>query len=370
MIIKDIDVFQEEGKFICKDIYIKGEKFAEEAEGEQIKFENCYAIPGLVDIHFHGCMGEDFCNGTYESLAKIAEYQLQNGIMAICSASMTLSEEQLSSIFENAAKYKNDKGADLVGINMEGPFISMEKKGAQNPKYIVDTDVDFFNRLQDKANGLVKIVDIAIENDTAYKFIEALHDKISISLAHTTANYDASKKAFELGARQLTHMFNAMNGVSHREPGPIGAAFDSPHVRVELIADGIHISPTVIRMAFKLFGNDRIMLISDSMEATGMEDGEYALGGQKVIKKGRLATLESGTIAGSASNLFECMTNAVKTMGIDLASAVKCATVNPAKQIGIFDNYGSIDVNKFANLIILDKDTLEIKKLIFKGKLL
>lgn len=370
MIIKNIDTFQENGKFVCKDIYIEGERFVENADGEVVEFDNCYAIPGLVDIHFHGCMGVDFCNGTHESIAKIAEYELDNGVMAICPASMTLSEEQLSSIFESAASYKNDKGADLVGINMEGPFISMEKKGAQNPKYIASPDIEFFNRLQEKANGLIKIVDIAVENEETFKFIDALHDKVCISIAHTTAGYEYSKKAFKLGARNLTHMFNAMNGLNHRDPGPIGAAFDNPNVRVELIADGIHISPTVIRIAFKLFGEDRVMLISDSMEATGMQDGEYSLGGQKVIKKGRRATLESGTIAGSASNLYECMVNAVKNMDIPLEIAVKSASVNPAKQIGIYDNYGSIDTGKYANLVIIDKDTLEIKQLIFKGKLL
>lgn len=370
MIIRNIDVFQEDGKFVHKDIFIEGECFVEHACGDELVYENAYAIPGLVDVHFHGCMGKDFCDGSYESIATIAEYQLKNGIMAICPASMTLSEEQLGNIFSAANSYTNSRGADLVGINMEGPFISLEKKGAQNPKYIVASDVELFKRLQQKANGLIKIVDIAVENDEAYKFIEALHDDVIISIAHTTADYEASKKAYDMGARQLTHMYNAMNGLHHRKPGPIGAAFDSPDVRVEIIADGIHIAPTMVRIAFKLFGDDRVILVSDSMEATGMEDGEYALGGQKVIKKGKLATLESGTIAGSASNLYECMVNAVKNMDIGLASAVKCASVNPAKQIGIYDNYGSIDTGKYANVVILDKDTLAIKQLIFKGKAL
>ncbi|NMD38143.1 MAG: N-acetylglucosamine-6-phosphate deacetylase [Christensenellaceae bacterium] len=370
MIIKNADVFVSDGAFEKRDIFVKDDRLVANTAGEVIDATGCYAIPGLVDTHFHGCMAVDFCDGKYESIAKIAEYQLKNGIMAICPASMTFGEDRLNQIFTAAADYSNPNGADLVGINMEGPFISHAKKGAQNPKYIADPDVEMFKRLQDKANGLIKIVDIAPESDGALDFIEALKYEVAISLAHTTANYDLALKAFEAGASQLTHMYNAMNGLHHRDSGPIGAAFDSEWVRVELICDGLHISPTMVRVAFKLFGDDRIILISDSMEATGMEDGQYALGGQAVNKKGRLATLADGTIAGSVTNLYECMVNAAKNMGIPFASAVKCASVNPAKQIKIYDDYGSLDEGKYANIILVDKDSFNIKKLIFKGKLI
>ncbi len=369
MIIKNADVFVSDGSFVAKDLYVENDRLVKNAGGDVIDATGCYAIPGLVDIHFHGCMAVDFCDGKYESIAKIANYQLKNGVMAICPASMTFAEERLNEIFTAAAEYSNPDGADLVGINMEGPYISHAKKGAQNPKYIAGPDVDMFNRLQQKADGLIKIVDIAPESDGAFEFIKALKEKVVISLAHTTANYELALKAFEAGASQLTHMYNAMNGLHHRDAGPIGAAFDSDSVRVELICDGLHISPTMIRVAFKLFGDDKVILISDSMEATGMVDGEYALGGQAVTKKGRLATLADGTIAGSVTNLYECMVNATVNMGIPFASAVKCASVNPAKQIKIYDDYGSLDEGKYANIILVDKETLNIKKLIFKGKL-
>ncbi len=369
MIIKNGNVFHEDGEFIQRDVFIDGELFSESADGEVLDASDCYVIPGLVDIHFHGCMGADLCNGTHESLDTIAKYELEHGVMAICPASMTLSEDMLASIFSACATYQNSAGADFVGINMEGPFISVEKKGAQNPKYIVKADIAMFRRLQEKANGLIKLCDIAPENQEAFDFIGALKDEVVISICHTTANFETASKAFACGAVQLTHMYNAMNGLNHRDAGPIGAAFDTDFAKVEIIADGIHISPTMVRLAFKMFGDDRVMLISDSMEATGMPDGEYSLGGQTVIKKGNSANLSDGTLAGSATNLYDCMVNAVQNMNIPLASAVKCASVNPAKQIDIYDKYGSIAVGKYANAILMDKNTLQIKQLVFKGKL-
>ncbi|MDY5730428.1 MAG: N-acetylglucosamine-6-phosphate deacetylase [Eubacteriales bacterium] len=370
MIIQNALVFQDDASFIDKELYTNGEYISDTPHGEVLDASNCFAIPGLVDIHFHGCMGADFCNGSMESIDTIAKYQLQNGVMAICPASMTLSEDMLAQIFETAANYKNGAGADLVGINMEGPFIHSSKKGAQNPKYIVPCNVDMFRRLQQKANGLIKICDVAPETEGALDFIEQVKDEVVISVCHTTANYEQTQVAFQKGAKQLTHMYNAMNGLSHRDAGPIGAAFDTDFARVEIITDGIHIAPTMVRLAFTMFGDDRVMLISDSMEATGMPDGQYSLGGQTVIKQGKIATLADGTIAGSATNLYDCMVNAVQNMGIPLASAVKCASVNPAKEIGIYHKYGSLDKNKYANIILVDKDTLQIKYRVFKGKLI
>ena len=249
---------------------------------------------------------------------------------------------------------------------MEGPFISPAKKGAQNGKYIHKPDADMFRRLQEKAGGLFKLVDIAPEEEGSMKFIEALKDEVTISLAHTTADFDIANEAYQKGARHTTHLYNAMPSFSHRAPGVIGAACDNEHVRVELIADGIHIHPAVVRTTFKMFGSDRVVLISDSMMATGLTDGDYSLGGQAVKVVGQLATLADGTIAGSATNLMGCVRSAVKNMGIPLGTAIKAAAVNSAKAIGITDNYGSITPGKKANLVLLDKD-LNIVKIFFKG---
>lgn len=374
MIIKDGLVFEQDGTFTKRDIGICGERIVEACEeksGEEVvDAEGCYVIPGLIDVHFHGCVGYDFCDGTQEAIKAMAKYQLQNGITCINPATMTLSEEELLKIAKNAAEYKragHEEGAELVGINMEGPFISLEKKGAQNPKYIHKPDAEMFDRLQDAAEGLFRICVVAPEEEGAMEFIDACHDKAVISIAHTTADYDTAKEAFERGAKQVTHLYNAMPGFSHRAPGVIGAACDSD-CKVELICDGIHVHPSVIRTTFKMFGDERIILISDSMMATGMPDGQYSLGGLAVTVKGNLATLtEGGAIAGSATNLMNCLRYAVKTAGIPFGSAVKCAAVNPAKAVGLFADYGSLDAGKYADVVILDKD-LQIKKVLKKGK--
>ncbi len=376
MIIKNASVFEENGTFVTKDVYIENGLFADSSTDDTvIDASNLYAIPGLTDIHFHGCVGHDFCDGTHEAIRAIAEYELKNGVTAICPATMTYDEDTLSKIAEAAASYDNasgaelvdcPKGADLLGINMEGPFISPAKKGAQNGKYIHKPDADMFRRLQEKAGGLFKLVDIAPEEEGSMKFIEALKDEVTISLAHTTADFDIANEAYQKGARHTTHLYNAMPSFSHRAPGVIGAACDNEHVRVELIADGIHIHPAVVRTTFKMFGSDRVVLISDSMMATGLTDGDYSLGGQAVKVVGQLATLADGTIAGSATNLMGCVRSAVKNMGIPLGTAIKAAAVNSAKAIGIYDNYGSITPGKKANLVLLDKD-LNIVKIFFKG---
>lgn len=368
MIIKNAAVFREDGFFEKGDIYIADGKFQTSGTGEVLDAEGLYAIPGLTDIHFHGCMGHDFSDGTLEALKTIGRYELSAGVTTIVPASMTLSEEILTEAMKSAAAYNTPDGSELVGINLEGPFINPVKKGAQNEKYIHTPDVDMFRRLQKASNGLVKLCDIAPEMDGSMEFIDALKDEVGISIAHTMADYDTAKEAYDRGARHATHLYNAMPAFSHRAPGVIGAACDSPHVRVELICDGVHIHPSVVRTTFKMFGDDRICMISDSIRACGLTDGDYTLGGLPVKVVGKYATLEDGTLAGSATNLMDCVRTAVKEMEIPLASAVKCAAVNPAKAVGIYDQYGSITPGKVANLLLLDAD-LNLKHLIFKGEL-
>lgn len=368
MIIKNGKVFDEQKGFVQKDVYIDGDMISDNPSGEKINAEGLYVIPGLMDIHFHGCVGYDFCDGTKEAICKMAEYQLENGITNICPASMTFSEEQLKDIFENAAEYSGDKGARLVGINMEGPFISMEKKGAQNPKYIHKPDAEMFHRLQESAGGLIKLVDIAPEEDGAMEFIDAVSGEVRVSIAHTTADFDVAKEAFARGANHVTHLYNAMPPFSHRAPGVIGAACDDENVMVELICDGVHSHPAVVRTTFKMFGDDRIVMISDSMMACGLGDGQYMLGGLDVTVCGNKATLtREGNIAGSVTNLMNCVRTAVKQMNIPLKSAIKCAAVNPAKAIGLYDKYGSLETGKIADVVLLDKD-LNIKCVIQNGE--
>ena len=371
MIIRNVKVFQKDGAFKAGEIHINGSRIADMSQDsgseEILDGKGAYAIPGLTDIHFHGCVGHDFSDGTQEAIKALAEYELSQGITQICPATMTLTEESLMKISRAAANYDNASGARLVGINMEGPFVSEKKKGAQNGLYIRKPDADMFRRLQKEAGGLYKLIALAPEEEGAMEFIDELKEEAVISLAHTTADYETSMEAFRRGASHVTHLFNAMPPFSHREPGVTGAAFDTPDCDVELIADGIHICPTMVRAVFRLFGDDRVILISDSMMATGLTDGDYSLGGQPVKVKGNLATLADGTIAGSATNLMDCLRTAVKKMGIPLESAVKCAAVNSARSIGIDDRYGSLEPGKIANIVLLDEE-LGLQAVIYDGK--
>ncbi len=377
MIIKNASVFTEEGRFAKQDIFIKDGKFvmsAEEADGEEIiDAKECFAVPGLTDIHFHGCMGHDFCDGTREAITAMAEYEASVGVTSIVPATMTLGEDTLQGICETAAAYvkevKNDKAADLCGINMEGPFVAASKKGAQNGAYIRKPDVEMFDKLNRASGNMIKLVAIAPEVEDAMEFIKAKKDETVLSVAHTATDYDTAMEAFEKGATHVTHLYNAMNPYTHRAPGPIAAAADSG-AEVELICDGVHIHPAVVRSTFKIFGDDKVILISDSMMATGLEDGDYSLGGQAVKVVGNLATLADGTIAGSATNLMDCMRTAVQKMHIPLESAVKCAAVNSAKSVGIYDKYGSITPGKVANVVLLKKNDLALEKVILRGKAL
>ena len=377
MIIKNASVFTEEGRFAKQDIFIKDGKFvmsAEEADGEEIiDAKECFAVPGLTDIHFHGCMGHDFCDGTREAITALAEYEASVGVTSIVPATMTLGEDTLQGICEAAAAYvkevKNDKAADLCGINMEGPFVAASKKGAQNGAYIRKPEVERFDKLNRASGNMIKLVAIAPEVEDAMEFIKAKKDETVLSVAHTATDYDTAMEAFEKGATHVTHLYNAMNPYTHRAPGPIAAAADSG-AEVELICDGVHIHPAVVRTTFKIFGDDKVILISDSMMATGLEDGDYSLGGQAVKVVGNLATLADGTIAGSATNLMDCMRTAVQKMHIPLESAVKCAAVNSAKSVGIYDKYGSITPGKVANVVLLKKNDLALEKVILRGKAL
>ena len=366
-------VFDLEQGFVSRDVCFDGEKLEQSsADGKTYDASGCYVIPGLTDLHFHGCVGEDFSDATPDGLQKMADYELSRGVTQICPAGMTLGEDQLTRICQNAAAHraKNPGGAELVGLHLEGPFLCKAKKGAQNEAFLHDPDPAMLHRLQQAAQGMVKLVTLAAEQPGALEFIRsAQEDGITVSLGHTTADYDTACAAYEAGARQATHLFNAMPPFTHRAPGVVGAAFDHPQVKVELISDGVHIHPSVVRAVFQLFGAGRVTLISDSLRATGMPDGRYPFGGQEIEVHGNRATMadDPNTLAGSVSDLMACVRSAV-SFGIPLHDAVRAAAVNPAQVLGVFDRLGSLDVGKTANLAILDRD-LNLKDVFFRGQL-
>ena len=377
MIIKNVKVYTKDNIFQEGNISVRDGVFSESSDdGETIDAGGCYAIPGLIDLHFHGCGGYDLCDGTTEAIAKIAEQEAYEGTTSICPATMTLPYEELLDILRTAAAYRKDcmenpqskKGADLIGINMEGPFISTANKGAQDPKHILPCDVKIAENFIKASDGLVKFIGIAPEDNPDFvSFISQLKDQVHISLAHTNADYDTAMAAFHAGADHAVHLYNAMPAFTHRAPGVIGAVSDNPHVHAEMICDGIHIHPSMVRATFKMLGADRIIFISDSMRATGMPNGRYTLGGLDVDVKDRKATLVSdGAIAGSASTLMECLRTAVTQMDIPLETAVACATVNPAKCLGVYEQRGSIEPGKIADLVLLN-ESLEIQMVIKDG---
>ena len=366
MIIKGGKVFQEDGSFLEQAIYINDHRLVDKAEyqddGEVIDAEGLLVLPGLVDIHSHGAAGEDFSDGNSEGLKKILQYEKRCGITSYCPTSMTFPKERLRQIFASIKGAQTEEGAKVVGINMEGPFLDPAKKGAHVEEWITAPDAAFVRELNQDADGLVRLVTLAPNMDGAEEFIKEMHEEVCISLGHTAADYDCASRAMKLGAHHVTHLYNAMQPFGHRAPGLIGAAMDDPECMVEMICDGYHIHPSAIRAAFRMFGPERVILISDSMRATGMKNGTYELGGQEVTVKDRKAVLKDGTLAGSATNLYGCMCKAVE-FGIPLEQAIMAATANPARSIGIFDHVGSIRIGKQADLLLVSKN-LELKRVI------
>ena len=380
MIIDNVYVFTPDKAFVKGGIILDGDKIrqvyeekdAPQLNGDVLDGKGCYAIPGLIDLHFHGCKGDDFCDGDKAAIGRIAEYEASVGVTAIAPATMTLPVEELEQILHTAAEYKKEtkdcRKADFLGINMEGPFISPAKKGAQDARNILPCNVEICDRFLKASEGLVKFIGIAPEeSEHAAEFIREVHERVNVSLAHTNADYDTAMEACRAGANHAVHLYNAMPAFTHRAPGVVGAVFDSKDVMAEIICDGIHIHPSVVRATFQMMGADRMILISDGMRATGMPDGQYTLGGLDVKVVGRLATLVSdGAIAGSATNLMDCMRTVVKKMELPLETAVACATINPARSLGVEEQYGSLEAGKKAHVVLLDQD-LELKAVIKDG---
>ena len=359
MLLKNAAVYRDDFSFFKGDLAIANGRFADASDtGEVIDLAGKWVIPSLIDIHFHGNSGADFSDGDYDGLVRIARYLLQNGITSFSPASMTLPEDSIRASFATAIRLRDEKpeGAAIIrGITMEGPFFNAAKKGAQNADYLHLPDYDFFSRLNQAADGLIKIACVAPELPGALSFIEKTSQTCTVSVAHTTANYDQAKAGFDAGARHVTHLYNAMPPLAHREPGVIGAAAENPAVTAELITDGVHIHPSAVRAAFTLFGASRMVLVSDSMMACGMANGEYVLGGQKVFVSGRKATLADGTIAGSATNLYDCLRTAI-SFNIRPEDAIRAATHNPARVIGADREVGSISAGKIADFVVCNPD--------------
>ena len=325
-----------------------------------------YLIPGLVDIHTHAAVGEDASDGSTEGVIKMSRYYAAGGVTSWCPTTMTLKEPELTRAMEAIAAFRRpEDGAKVAGINLEGPFLSLKKCGAQNPDNLHVPDADLFHRLNAASGGLARLVTVAPEEPGALDFIREVSQSCAVSLGHTTADYDTAMAAYAAGASHATHLFNAMPPLGHREPGVVAAALDAG-ATVELITDGLHIHPAVIRLVHRLFG-ERLALISDSLRCAGMPDGDYELGGQPITMKNGKATLTgTDTLAGSSIHLMDGLRRAVG-FGVPLEAAVTAATLAPARAIGLDGEIGSLAPGKRADMVLLDRE-LKVLAVYVDGK--
>lgn len=374
MLLKNAKMFNDDFQLERADIAVENGKIAavgaEASSGEEeIDLNGCTVMPGFIDIHIHGAVGFDTCDGTREAIAKIAAYLAGHGVTSFCPTTMTVSSGEIEKALLTAKQCMEQppEGAAVRGVNMEGPYINGRKKGAQRGECVRNPDWEQFRKFYELSGGIIKLVDIAPECEGADEFIPRASKLCRVSLAHTEATYEQATDAFQKGITHATHLFNAMPGLKHRAPGSVGAVFDSDSVRAELICDGFHIHPAVLRIAFRQLGEDRTIIISDSMRAAGQPDGDYDLGGQTVLVRSGEARLADGTIAGSTTNLCTEVKNLI-SFGVPLRQVIKSATINPAREIGIDDITGSIRAGKSADLNAFDHDG-NLKFTLVRGKI-
>ena len=347
-----------------------GAVLPQDVPADAIDLQGATVIPGLIEVHSHGNSGYDFSDGDYEGLVKMAEFYLSCGVTSFAPASMTLPYDVLEKAFATAKRIVEEKpqGCSVLrGIQMEGPYFSYKKRGAQNPEYLKVPDFEGFKKLYEDCKGLIRIVDVAPELEGAVEFVEKAKEYCTVSIAHTDSDYDHAKAAIDAGVTHLTHLYNAMPGINHRNPGVIPAAVENENVRAEIICDGLHIHPAAVRLAFSMFGGERMIIVSDSGRCAGQMDGtKFELGGQIAQLIDGVARLADGTIACSATNMHQSLLN-VLSWGIREEDAVRAATYNPACSLGVQDEVGSIESGKQADFIVCTNGYAD-KRVFIAGK--
>ncbi|WP_042349703.1 N-acetylglucosamine-6-phosphate deacetylase [Bacillus massiliigorillae] len=385
ILFKNADIYLENEVLENGYVLITDDKITEIGSADQLEnktFDNTEIItlekgtkivPGFIDVHIHGAGGADTMDGTHEALRTMATHLPQEGTTSFLATTMTQSPENIVNALRNAASYQkteNHRGeAEVIGLHLEGPFINPAKKGAQPEEYVLEPNITTFQEWQKEADGTIKLVTVAPEMPNGMEFVKYLaENEVTASIGHTDSTYADVKNAVEAGATQVTHLYNGMRGLHHREPGTAGAALLFDELKVELISDGIHICPEMIQLAIQAKGTDGALLITDAMRAKCLKNGMYELGGQPVIVGDGRATLEDGTLAGSILKMIDSVKNMLSFTDLNLHDLIKLASATPAKQARVFDRKGSIEVGKDADIVILNND-INIEMTICRGKI-
>jgi len=328
-----------------------------------------YLSPGFIDIHNHGNSGCDFMDAAEETIDNISKFHMKNGVTSFLGTIITGSYENMINAATNMAEHKSSY-SQLLGIHLEGPFFSLSKKGAQPEEYIKETDISFIERMIDICGSKLKMISIAPEKEGALEIISYLkNNDIAVSMAHSNASFDEAMKGINSGATIATHLYNGMRSFSHREPGIIGASLTDDRIFCEIIYDRIHLHDAAAEIALKMKTKERLILVSDSMRAAGLNDGIYELGGQNVTVSGGAARLKDGSLAGSTLNLRTAVFNMIKYLDVPICDAVRMASLTPAAAINLDSKKGSIEIGKDADLILFD-DHINIKSVVVAGNII
>ena len=365
-------VYDPEEGFAERTVCTDGEKIARSSgDAQNLDASGCYVLPLLIDLHIHGYAGADVGSAEPAELERMARALLMQGVGAFCPTTMTLPEARLAAVCRCTAAYCKEQhpGAQAAGVHLEGPFLARERRGSHDEALLQNPDPELLRRLQKAGEGVVRLMTLAPELPGALPLIQmAVKQGVRVSLGHTQADYDTAQAALRAGAAQCTHLLNAMTPFGHRAPGVMGAAFDVPDTMVELICDGIHVHPAMVRAIFRLFGPERVLLVSDALPAAGMPEGTYRLGSQEIMVHHGRAVLSGKpeTLAGSVCGLMECLRRAV-SFGIPLADAVRAASWNPACALGLETRMGSLRPGQEAGAVLMERETLENRAVVAHG---
>lgn len=378
MLIKHAKIYTEQ-EIIDGHLFIKNGKIAQiyrdlptdfNDQIEIIEANQLNVIPGFIDTHIHGANGADVMDATHEAIETMANYLVSEGTTSFLATTITQSIDKIEAALTNLGQYKNtDRGAEMIGIHLEGPFVEKSKAGAQPIEHIIKPNLALFNQWQKLAHNRIKTVTIAPEHDQDYQFTSALRRaSVNVSAGHTDVNFSGIKEAVNHGVNQVTHLCNAMNGIHHRDIGVVGGAFLLEKIKAEVIADGIHVDPAMLQLIYQNVGSERLILITDSMRAKGLRPGDYELGGQLVHVSEDRAVLVNGVLAGSILGMIDGVKQVFSMRDVSFHDIILMASINPAKQVGVFTEKGSIEIGKDADLLLVDDD-FDLKLTFKKGKI-